>query len=142
VVALSLTRLSSRPVQGPGNLDPAGPAGAGADVDASRRTYLASERTQLAWWRTGLTSIAVALGVGRVVPELSDTGTRWPYVAVGAGFAVYGVAMIAYGTWRARSVYAALQAGRFADAPDRLLAALTVAGIVLGALTVVLVIAD
>lgn len=32
-------------------------------VDASRRTYLAGERTQLAWWRTGLTALAVALGL-------------------------------------------------------------------------------
>jgi putative membrane protein len=47
-------------------------------VDASRRTYLAGERTQLAWWRTGLTALAVALGVGRVVPELSKSAARWP----------------------------------------------------------------
>jgi putative membrane protein len=102
---------------------------------------MASERTQLAWWRTGLTSIAVALGVGRVVPQLNHTPTKWPYVAVGAGFAVYGVAMFAYGSWRARSLDAALQAGKFAIAPDRLLVALTIAGIVLGVLTVALVIA-
>jgi putative membrane protein len=103
---------------------------------------LASERTQLAWWRTGLTSLAVALGVGRVVPELNHTSTKWPYVAVGVGFALYGVVMFAYGSWRARSVDAALQSGEFAVTPDRLLMALTVAGIVLGALTGALVIAD
>jgi len=107
----------------------------------ARRTYLARERTQLAWWRTGLTAIAVALGVGRVVPQLNHTHHKWPYVVVGAGFAIYGVAMIAYGTLRARSIDVALQAGRFSVAPDRLLAALTVAGIVLGVLTVALVIA-
>ena len=128
-------------MQQPGN-PPAAGASMADEVDASRRTYLASERTQLAWWRTGLTSLAVALGVGRVVPELSKTSTTWPYVAVGAGFAVYGVALIAYGTLRARVVDRALRAGRFADAPDRLLAVLTVAGIVLGAATVALVIAD
>ncbi|MGH2980789.1 MAG: DUF202 domain-containing protein, partial [Solirubrobacterales bacterium] len=50
--------------------------------------YLASERTQLAWWRAGLTSIAVALAVGKVVPDLGHTGARWPYVAVGLGIAV------------------------------------------------------
>jgi putative membrane protein len=130
-------------VQAAGNPDPATVPGAGgSDVDASRRTHLANERTQLAWWRTGLTSIAVALGVGKVVPDLGDATTTWPYVAVGAGFALYGVAMIAYGSWRAREVEVSLHEGRFADAPDRLLAALTVAGIVLGALTVVLVIVD
>ncbi|MEK6252684.1 MAG: DUF202 domain-containing protein [Actinomycetota bacterium] len=129
-------------MQSPGNPDPAGPPNAIAEEDgSSRRTYLASERTQLAWWRTGLTAIAVALGVGRVVPQLNHTNHKWPYAVVGTGFAIYGVAMFAYGSWRARSVDAALQAGRFSVAPDRLLAALTVAGIVLGVLTVVLVIA-
>jgi putative membrane protein len=127
-------------VHGAGNPEPAGAGG--ADVDASRRTYLASERTQLAWWRTGLTSLAVALGVGRVVPELNDSSTKWPYVVVGVGFALYGVAMFAYGSWRARSVEAALERGQFAATPDRMLAVLTLAGIVLGGLTAVLVIAD
>jgi putative membrane protein len=103
---------------------------------------MASERTQLAWWRTGLTAIAVALGVGKVVPQLNHTKHTWPYVVVGAGFAIYGVAMIAYGTWRTRSVDVALRAGKFAATPDRLLAVLTAAGIVLGLLTVALVIAD
>jgi putative membrane protein len=39
-------------------------------IDATRRTLLASERTELAWRRTGLTALAVALAVGRVVPGL------------------------------------------------------------------------
>ena len=130
-------------MQGPGNREIAGPAGGGdVDVDATRRTYLASERTQLAWWRTGLTAIAVALAIGRVVPELSDTGTRWPFVVVGAGFAVYGVAMIAYGTLRARAVNESLRAGRFAVAPDQFLNALALAGVGLGVLTFALVIFD
>ncbi len=100
----------------PGNLDPAGPPSAAADVDASRRTSLASERTQLAWWRTGLTALAVGLGVGRLIPELAKTHTKWPYVVVGVGFALYGVAMIAYGTVRTRTVDAAL---RGASTPTR-----------------------
>jgi uncharacterized membrane protein YidH (DUF202 family) len=61
--------------------------------DAVRRTRLAAERTELAWWRTALTSIAVAVGVGRVVPELSGTTTEWPYVVVGIGWALYSVAL-------------------------------------------------
>lgn len=63
-------------------------------VDATRRTYLAGERTQLAWWRTGLTALAVALGVGRVVPELSGSGARWPYVIAGVGFALWGILIL------------------------------------------------
>ena len=74
----------------------------GEDASADRRTRLAVERTQLAWWRTGLTSLAVAIGIGRVVPELSDSQTTWPYGAVGIAFAVYGIALFARGTSRVR----------------------------------------
>ena len=78
------------------------------EVRPNRQTILANERTQLAWWRTGLTAIAVALGVGRVLPDLSNSGSRWSYTLVGVGFALYGIAMIAYGTRRARTVAAEL----------------------------------
>jgi uncharacterized membrane protein YidH (DUF202 family) len=37
-------------------------------VDASRRTRLANERTYLAWMRTSLTALAVAVGAGKIVP--------------------------------------------------------------------------
>jgi len=40
--------------------------------DASRRTLLAVERTYLAWWRTGLTAFAVALGVALAIVALSE----------------------------------------------------------------------
>lgn len=73
-------------------------------TSADRRTSLAVERTQLAWWRTGLTALAVAIGIGRLVPELSDSGTTWPYAAVGVAFAVYGIALFFVGTARGRSV--------------------------------------
>ena len=76
---------------------------AASEVSADRRTGLAVERTQLAWWRTGLTSLAVAIGVGRVVPELSDTETTWPYAAVGIAFGIYGIALFAQGTRRGRA---------------------------------------
>ncbi len=45
-------------------------------ADATRRTRLANERTELAWWRTGLTALAVALAIGRVVPELNGSAVR------------------------------------------------------------------
>ena len=79
--------------------------------DAIRRTRLAAERTELAWWRTALTSIAVAIAVGRVVPELSRTSTEWPYVVVGVGWALYSVALFGYGSIRSRRVEAALDGG-------------------------------
>jgi putative membrane protein len=111
-------------------------------VDASRRTYLAGERTQLAWWRTGLTALAVALGVGRVVPELSDNGARWPYVIAGVGFALWGIFAVAYGTANREAMEKALREGRFHEAPTWPLRALTVAGIALGLLTAVLILLD
>ena len=45
--------------------------------DATRRTRLANERTYLAWWRTGLTSFAVSLGAGKLVPALTEE-SHWP----------------------------------------------------------------
>jgi putative membrane protein len=111
-------------------------------VDASRRTFLASERTQLAWWRTGLTALAVALGVGRVVPELSGTALRWPYVITGVGFAIWGIFTIAYGTADREAMEKALREGRFREAPRWPLRALAASGIALGLLTAVLILLD
>src|SRR5436309_3439344 len=111
-------------------------------VDATRRTYLAGERTQLAWWRTGLTALAVALGVGRVVPELSGTAATWPYVIAGVGFALWGIFAIAYGTANREAMQKALREGRFQEAPTWPLRTLSAAGIGLGLLTALLILLD
>jgi inner membrane protein YidH len=111
-------------------------------VDASRRTYLAGERTQLAWWRTGLTALAVALGVGRVVPELSGSALRWPYVITGVGFALWGIFTIAYGTAEREAMDNSLREGRFREAPKWPLRALAASGIALGLVTAVLIFLD
>lgn len=111
-------------------------------TDATRRTHLASERTELAWWRTGLTALAVALAVGRVVPQLSDSSSRWPYVAVGACFGVYGLAVFAYGSHRRQAVERALDEGGFPDPPRYAHAALVAGGLILGLLTIALILAD
>jgi uncharacterized membrane protein YidH (DUF202 family) len=111
-------------------------------VDATRRTYLAGERTQLAWWRTGLAALAVALGVGRVVPELSGSGARWPYALAGVGFALWGIAAIAYGTANREAMMRALREGRFQEGPTWPLRTLSIAGIGLGLLTALLIVLD
>ena len=85
--------------------------------DATRRTRLANERTYLAWWRTGLTTLAVSLAAGRLVPELSG-GSRWPFEAIGIAFAIVGVAFMAYGYLRHREVDDALSRGVVHGAPE------------------------
>jgi putative membrane protein len=107
--------------------------------DATRRTRLANERTYLAWWRTGLTALAVCVGVGRLVPELTDA-TLWPYEVVGALYGVLGLGFILAGYVRVHRVEDALAHGRYAPLSDALALALTVAGLVLGALTILLVV--
>jgi putative membrane protein len=99
---------------------------------AGQRTSLAGERTLLAWWRTGLASLAVALGVGRLLPVLAPKATRWPYVVLGAGFAVYGIAMFLLGTRRMREQ----------SADDTALLAFMGAGAILGIGTLAMILAQ
>ena len=113
------------------------PSSARILTDSDRQTIMASERTQLAWWRTGLTAIAVALAVGRFLPDLAGSGSRWAYTAIGMGFAFYGIAMIAYGTNRARAADRAVGSTSLAGEPVRLF--LAAAGILLGLGTAILI---
>jgi putative membrane protein len=107
--------------------------------DATRRTRLATERTYLAWWRSGLTALAVGLAAGRLVPELSS-GASWPYELLGVGYSLLGVAFIAYGHRRQRVVEAAVRRGEWAPLDARIAAALTAIGILLGTATIVIVV--
>jgi putative membrane protein len=111
-------------------------AGMGVE-DATRRTRLATERTYLAWWRSGLTALAVGLAAGKLVPELSS-GSAWPYELLGVGYALLGLAFIGYGYRRQQAVEAALRRGEWAPFDPRVAAVLTGAGILLGAATIVL----
>lgn len=108
--------------------------------DATRRTRLATERTYLAWWRTGLTAFAVAFGAGRIVPELTG-GVAWPYVALGVAFGVVGLAFIAFGYVRQKQVDEALARGEYAPLDDRAAVVFAAAGLLLGLATIILVIA-
>jgi putative membrane protein len=106
-----------------------------------RRTHLAAERTYLAWWRTALATVAVALGVGRVLPALGGGEVTWPYVVVGAGWGLLAVGIAGYAPVRQRALRRAIDAGRFAH-PHRLaLGGLGATGVVLTLASVLLLIA-
>ena len=107
--------------------------------DAGRRTRLANERTYLAWWRTGLTSLAVCVGLGRIVPSVTDV-TRWPYQVVGAGYGIVGVFFMIVAHYRMRSVERAVDAGGFARLDWRLGRLMLVVGAGLGIATIALVV--
>ena len=106
---------------------------------APRRTRLAAERTYLAWLRTGLTEITVALAVGRVIPALVG-GSRLAYAILGAGYGVMGAFVIGYALLRVRRVDAALDANAAVRQDWPALVAFTVAGLVLAVATVALVV--
>jgi putative membrane protein len=109
-------------------------------VDATRRTHLASERTYLAWLRSGLTSLAVAIGVGKVVPDLVS-GPAWPFALLGVGFAILGIVFCALGIRRQLSVERSLREGRFVPLGATAVVALGLFIIALAAVTTVVVVA-
>ena len=104
------------------------------------RSHLAGERTLLAWWRSGLAALAVALGVGRVVPALVDA-SKGPFVALGVGFAVLALAFTLYGSSRQRRVDRAIAGGEFRPLDGRVVLLLTALLAVLAVATIVLVLA-
>ena len=82
-----------------------------SDVDVTRRTRLAAERTWLAWWRSGIAASTAAVAVGGVVPQLVD-GSRTPYVVLGCGYALLAAAMFVAAGLRRVSGHARARAGR------------------------------
>jgi uncharacterized membrane protein YidH (DUF202 family) len=102
------------------------------------RSHLAGERTLLAWWRSGLAALAVALGVGRVIPALIDASKGW-FVALGVGFAVLALAFTIYGTRRQREMDRAIAGGDFRPLDGRIVIILTGLMALLAVATIVLV---
>jgi putative membrane protein len=117
MTAPALTRQQSRPAE--------------ESAEGLRRTSLASERTYLAWLRTGLAAFAVSLGVGKIAPVLTG-GAKWPYAILGAAFALLGVAFVAYGVLRQKLVGDALARGEYVEPDQRVLIGLAAAMILLG----------
>jgi putative membrane protein len=111
-----------------------------AETDLGRRTSMAAERTWLAWWRTALGATAGSLAVGRLAPELLDVA-RWPYVALGAGYAGLAIGLLLIGASRQRALERALAHDATAPLSFRLGAVFTGGGVLLALVTVVLVIA-
>jgi putative membrane protein len=117
---------------------PVAPAPDDPAVDALRRTRLANERTFLAWWRTGLTTFAVSLAAGKLVPEVSS-GAAWPFEVLGIAFGIVGVLMIAYAYARQTRVEEALQRGEYAPLDLRVGLFFAAIGILLGLGTIIII---
>jgi len=109
--------------------------------DATRRTRLANERTYLAWWRTGLTTLAVSVGTGKLIPAVSG-GAAWPYEALGVAFAVVGLAFMIFAFGRQRSVEQALARGEYAPFKLESAFAFALVGVLLAIGTIALVLFD
>lgn len=106
--------------------------------DVTRRTWLAAERTWLAWWRTGIGASAVAIGVGRVVPELTH-GARWPWRVLGIAYGLIAVAVLVIGGIRQSRTANALRRGSYDELSGPLVLYLTAAAVILSLGAVILV---
>ena len=122
-------------------IEPESSAPTAAQVDVWQRTSMAAERTWLAWWRTALTATAGALAVGRFGPELLDVAPG-PYVVLGCGYAALAVGLLVFGALRQRKLERAVLEGVYAPLAFGLVAAFTIGGVLLVAMTVVLVAAQ
>jgi putative membrane protein len=116
----------------------AGPPPGAADPSAPRRTLLAAERTSLAWLRTGLGALGLALAVGRLLPALIDA-SHVAFGLLGAAYGFLGILLLVLSVYRARRVGAALEAGAALPADEWVLWLVTGVSVALGVVTVVLV---
>jgi putative membrane protein len=111
----------------------------GLTDSAPRRTWLAAERTYLAWLRTGLGALGIALAVGRLLPALIET-EHIGFGLLGIGYGALGVFLLVMSAYRTHRVRAALVAQRPLPADAWTIWVLTAAGLVLAAGTIALVV--
>lgn len=94
-------------------------------ADPTRRTYLAQERTLLAWWRTALGTLAVAVAIGSILPKLSHL-PKAPYIGLGAGYAALSIWLVLLSAYRQRTNENALAEHRYLGLKPGMVTALTV----------------
>ena len=111
----------------------------GLSDSAPRRTWLAAERTYLAWLRTGLGTLGIALAVGRLLPALIDA-EHVAFGMLGVGYGALGVFLLLMSAYRAQRVRAALAAQRPLPTDAWSIWVLTAASLALAAGTIVLVV--
>ncbi len=109
--------------------------------DPSRRTYLAQERTLLAWWRTAFTAIGVALAVGRLLPDIAHL-PKAPFLVLGTGWGLLAVGLVFAGLVRQRAGERAIRAGGFLHVSSQWLVVLTLYMVALMAATIVVLFID
>ena len=100
-------------------------AGGAVFADPTRRTYLAQERTLLAWWRTALGTLAVAVAIGSILPKLAHLPPA-PFVGLGAGYAVLSIWFVLLGAYRQRANDHAFAERRYVGLKRGMVTALTV----------------
>ena len=94
------------------------------------RTLLASERTYLAWWRTGIAALAAgSRSAGSCLRSSRATPGR--YVALGATLAAAGIFAIVMGS-SATELERAIREGREPDSGDMVMLAMAVVGVGVG----------
>lgn len=94
-------------------------------ADPTRRTYLAQERTLLAWWRTALGTVGLAIAIGALLPDLSHL-PKGPFIGLGAGYAALSIWFVLLGAYRQRANEHALAERHFLGLKQSMVAALTV----------------
>ncbi|MBK8293547.1 MAG: DUF202 domain-containing protein [Solirubrobacterales bacterium] len=107
---------------------------------APRRTMLAAERTQLAWWRTAFAVLAVGLAIGKIIPQLAGAERIWPYTVLGAAFGIYAVVLTIHGSRRRERVEQAIETGESSRTSGQVQALLTGGATLLALATTVMII--
>ena len=107
------------------------------DLDSRARTHLANERTFLAWFRTGLTLIALGLAAAQFLDR--EVGAGIPVVPLLATILVVtGVGFTALGAWRYQRARRRIDAAAFEPAHWSVLVT-TIAASAAGALAIAFV---